>query len=147
MCGAGWRPPCCRSRRPRQTTTELRVIGLGYVAKWSAEQPDISAANSLISTQPKLVQVKPTLVTFPTFPRTLAAESSMGGSDERRTGSISVVALMKVAQVPKPGGRFQIVDREMPEPDAGTCGQSLARRANRCYSSISTSTVSIFSSR
>jgi hypothetical protein len=24
---------------------ELRVIGLGYV-KWSAEQPDISAANS-----------------------------------------------------------------------------------------------------
>ena len=70
--------PCRRSRRPRQTTTELRVIGLGYV-KWSAEQPDISAANSLILTQPKLVQVKPTLVTFPTFPRTLAAESSMGG--------------------------------------------------------------------
>ena len=67
-----------QGRRPRQTTTELRVIGLGYV-KWSAEQPDISAANSLILTQPKLVQVKPTLVTFPTFPRTLAAESSMGG--------------------------------------------------------------------
>ena len=70
--------PCCRSRRPRQTTREPRVVGLGYV-KWSAEQADISAANSLILTQPKLVQVKPTLVTFPTFPRTLAAESSMGG--------------------------------------------------------------------
>jgi D-arabinose 1-dehydrogenase-like Zn-dependent alcohol dehydrogenase len=26
---------------------------------------------------------------------------------------------MKVAQVPKPGGEFQIVDREMPEPGTG----------------------------
>jgi D-arabinose 1-dehydrogenase-like Zn-dependent alcohol dehydrogenase len=26
---------------------------------------------------------------------------------------------MKVAQVPKPGGEFQIVDREMPEPSTG----------------------------
>src|SRR5262245_23175589 len=55
------------SRRPRQTTRELRVIGLGYV-KWSAEQPDISAAKS----------------------------------------------------------RFQIVDREMPEPDTGHVGAILS---------------------
>jgi hypothetical protein len=89
------------------------VIGLGYV-RWSAERPDISAANSLILTQPKLVQVKPTLATFPTFPWTLAAESSMGvSSDERRVGPISAIAPMKVAQVPKPGGEFHIVDREM----------------------------------
>src|SRR5215813_4022936 len=59
--------PCCRSRRPRQTTRELRVIGLGYV-KWSAEEPDISAAKS----------------------------------------------------------RFQIVDREMPEPDTGHVGAILS---------------------
>src|SRR5262245_44280193 len=39
--------PCCRSCRPGQTTRELRVIGLGYV-KWSAEQPDISAAKPRI---------------------------------------------------------------------------------------------------
>ena len=80
MCRAGWRPHAAAADGPaKRTTTELRVTGLGYVVKWSAEQPDISAANSLILTQPKLVQVKPTLVTFPTFPRTLAAESSMGG--------------------------------------------------------------------
>src|SRR6516165_1433399 len=34
-------------------------------------------------------------------------------------GPISGVAPMKVAQVPKPGGEFQIVDREMPEPHTG----------------------------
>jgi D-arabinose 1-dehydrogenase-like Zn-dependent alcohol dehydrogenase len=34
-------------------------------------------------------------------------------------GPITAVAPMKVAQVPKPGGEFQIVDREMPEPGAG----------------------------
>src|SRR5262245_9026902 len=78
--------PCCRSHRPRQTTRELRVIGLGYV-KWSAEQPDISAAKS----------------------------------------------------------RFQIVDREMPEPDTGHVGAILSWRANRCYSRMSTSTVLISS--
>src|SRR6516165_4947533 len=33
-------------------------------------------------------------------------------------GPITAVAPMKVAQVPKPGGEFQIVDREMPEPGA-----------------------------
>ena len=32
-------------------------------------------------------------------------------------GPITAVAPMKVAQVPKPGGEFQIVDREMPELD------------------------------
>src|SRR5262249_36728440 len=38
---------------------------------------------------------------------------------------------MKVAQVPKPGGEFQIVDREMPEPDTGTCGQSLTAESQQ----------------
>jgi D-arabinose 1-dehydrogenase-like Zn-dependent alcohol dehydrogenase len=32
---------------------------------------------------------------------------------------ITAVAPMKVAQVPKPGGEFQIVDREMPDPGPG----------------------------
>ena len=31
-------------------------------------------------------------------------------------------ASMKVAQIPKPGGEFQIVDREMPDPGPGHCG-------------------------
>src|SRR6516162_818241 len=85
--------PCCSGRRPRQTTTELRVIGLGYV-KWSAEQADISAANSLILTQPKLVQVKPTL--------------------------------------------------DLSDVSSDVGGRKFDGR-NRCYSSMSTSTVSIFS--
>ena len=34
-------------------------------------------------------------------------------------GPITAVAPMKVAQVPKPGGEFEIVDREMPEPRTG----------------------------
>src|SRR6516165_4194479 len=34
-------------------------------------------------------------------------------------GPITAVAPMKVAQVPKPGGEFEIVDREMPEPSTG----------------------------
>ena len=29
------------------------------------------------------------------------------------------VATMKVAQIPKPGADFQIVEREIPEPGAG----------------------------
>ena len=29
------------------------------------------------------------------------------------------VGLMKVAQIPKPGRDFQIVEREIPEPEAG----------------------------
>ena len=34
-------------------------------------------------------------------------------------GPITAGASMKVAQVPKPGGEFEIVDREMPEPGTG----------------------------
>ena len=34
-------------------------------------------------------------------------------------GPITAVAPMKVVQVPKPGGEFEIVDREMPEPSTG----------------------------
>ena len=34
-------------------------------------------------------------------------------------GPMTAVAPMKVAQVPKPGGEFEIVDREMPEPSTG----------------------------
>ncbi len=30
------------------------------------------------------------------------------------------VAPMKAAQVPKPGAEFEIVEREIPEPDCGT---------------------------
>jgi hypothetical protein len=37
-------------------------------------------------------------------------------------GPITAAAPMKVAQVPKPGGEFQIVDREMPERARDTCG-------------------------
>jgi hypothetical protein len=38
--------PCCGSR-PRQTATELRVTDLSYEV-WSADLPDINAANCLI---------------------------------------------------------------------------------------------------
>ena len=41
-------------------------------------------------------------------------------------GPISGVAPMKVAQVPKRGGEFQIVDREMPKPDTGYVGAILS---------------------
>jgi D-arabinose 1-dehydrogenase-like Zn-dependent alcohol dehydrogenase len=36
-----------------------------------------------------------------------------------RVAAAPEVALMKVAQIPKPGADFQIVEREIPEPDAG----------------------------
>ena len=31
------------------------------------------------------------------------------------------MAKMKVVQVPKPGADFEIVEREIPQPSAGTC--------------------------
>src|SRR5262249_15604212 len=52
--------------------------------------------------------------------------ANSGSRPERRIGPISAVAPMKVAQVPKPGGEFQIVDREMPEPDTGHVGAILS---------------------
>ena len=35
------------------------------------------------------------------------------------TTTAGAAATMKVAQVPKPGADFQIVEREIPEPGAG----------------------------
>ncbi len=34
------------------------------------------------------------------------------------------MAKMKVAQVPKPGADFEIVEREIPNPAAGTAGRT-----------------------
>jgi D-arabinose 1-dehydrogenase-like Zn-dependent alcohol dehydrogenase len=71
-----------------------------------------------------LVREKPTLLTFPAFFSDVGGRK-FNGSDvimvatSAAVGPITAVAPMKVAQVPKPGGEFEIVDREIPEPGTG----------------------------